>query len=90
MAYKPGKQENDVESYRTISQHAILSEQFKKAFLKSLKLIKLDQNLIPKHQFGLREQHVTVAQVHQTQTKSQLPPLPMILLKWRHTEILLC
>lgn len=64
MIQKPGKKENEVESYRPISLLPILSKLFEKAFLKRLKPILIDKNLIPAHQFGFREQHATVEQVH--------------------------
>lgn len=64
MIQKPGKPDNEIESYRPISLLPIISKLFEKAFLKRLKPIILSKNLIPEHQFGFMEQHATIEQVH--------------------------
>lgn len=61
---KPGKPAEEVTSYRPISLLPILSKLFEKIFLKRLKPILEEQNIIPEHQFGFREQHSTIEQVH--------------------------
>lgn len=64
MILKPGKPPNDKKSYRPISLLPIISKLFEKLLLKRLKLIIEERNLIPTHQFGFREKHSTVEQVH--------------------------
>lgn len=59
---KPDKSPNDVASYRPISLLPILSKVSEKILLQRLK--PLLQEIIPEHQFGLREHHSTVEQVH--------------------------
>ena len=61
---KPGKPLEEVTSYRPISLLPILSKTFEKLFLKRLKPILAQKHLIPDHQFGFREHHSTVEQVH--------------------------
>lgn len=64
MIHKPGKAPHDVSSYRPISLLPILSKLFEKILLKRLKPIIEQRNLIPNHQFGFREGHSTIDQVH--------------------------
>lgn len=64
MIAKPGKPPTDPSSYRPISLLPILSKVFEKIFLVRLKPILEDNNVIPDHQFGFREKHATVEQVH--------------------------
>lgn len=64
MINKPGKNENEVTSYRPISLLPIISKLFEKALLQRLHPIINQSNIIPSHQFGFREQHGTVEQVH--------------------------
>ena len=61
---KPGKIPTQVESYRPISLLPIMSKLFEKTFLKKIKPILEEQKLIPTHQFGFRQQHATIEQVH--------------------------
>ena len=61
---KPGKKPELTSSYRPISLLPILSKIFEKLLLKRLKPILADQNLIPNHQFGFRNNHSTIEQVH--------------------------
>lgn len=42
----------------------MLSKDFEKLLLKKLRLILQETNLLPKHQFGFREHHSTIEQVH--------------------------
>lgn len=61
---KPGKPPEKVESYRPISLLPILSKVFEKLLLKRLRPIIKEKNLIPNHQFGFRQDHATIEQVH--------------------------
>ena len=64
MIAKPGKPPNEISSYRPISLLPILSKLLEKLFLNRLKPIIARDNLIPSHQFGFREHHSTVDQIH--------------------------
>lgn len=59
------KPHTEVKSYIPISLLPILSKLFEKIFLKRLKLIIIPKNLIPNHQFGFRNAHTTIDQIHQ-------------------------
>ena len=61
---KPGKPVNEVTSYRPISLLLMLSKLFEKLFLKRLKPILDEKQIIPTHQFGFRNKHSTIDQVH--------------------------
>lgn len=64
MILKSNKPPNEKSSYRPISLLPTLSKVFEKLLLKRLKLILEERNLIPPHQFGFREKHSTIEQVH--------------------------
>lgn len=64
MIPKPNKPPNDKKSYRPISILPMMSKLFEKLLLKRIKPIIEDRKLIPPHQFGFREKHSTVQQVH--------------------------
>lgn len=64
MIPKPGKPMEDVTSYRPISLLSIISKLFEKLLLKRLMPIIESKRLIPSHQFGFREEHSTIDQVH--------------------------
>lgn len=64
MILKPGKPPNETKSYRPISLLPIMSKLFEKLLLKRLKPIIENRKLIPNYQFGFREKHSTVDQVH--------------------------
>lgn len=64
MILKPGKPPNEVKSYRPISLLPVISKLFEKLLLKRLKSIIDKKKLIPVHQFGFRNQHSTIDQVH--------------------------
>lgn len=64
MINKPGKPEHQVTSYRPISLLPITSKLFEKLFLKRLLPVITQKQLIPSHQFGFRQNHSTVEQVH--------------------------
>jgi hypothetical protein len=64
MIPKPNKPLNDKASYMPISLLTTTSKIFERLFLKRLKPIIESRNLIPSHQFGFRERHSTIEQVH--------------------------
>lgn len=64
MIPKPGKPLEEVTSYRPISLLSIISKLFEKLLLKRLIQIIESKRLIPPHQFGFREEHSTIDQVH--------------------------
>lgn len=64
MIAKPGKPPTELSSYRPISLLPILSKVFEKVFLHRLKPVLDENKIIPDHQFGFREKHATVEQVH--------------------------
>lgn len=61
---KPGKPTSEVESYRPISLLPVMSKILEKLLLRRLERIILERNLIPNHQFGFRNKHSTIDQVH--------------------------
>lgn len=61
---KPGKSPNNLTSYRPISLLPTLSKLLEKMILKRLLPIIEERCLIPNHQFGFRQQHSTIEQVH--------------------------
>jgi hypothetical protein len=61
---KPGKPADEAKSYRSISLLPILSKLFEKLFLTRLKPILQEKRIIPDHQFGFRQKHATIEQVH--------------------------
>lgn len=69
MISKPGKPTDDVNSYRPISLLPVLSKLFEKLFLRKIKPILEERQLIPDHQFGFRRKHATVEQVHRVVAK---------------------
>lgn len=64
MIQKPGKPPHEVSSYRPISLLPIMAKLFEKLLLKRLKPIIEEKELIPNHQFGFRNKHSTIDQVH--------------------------
>lgn len=64
MVPKPGKSPEDVKSYRPISLLPIPSKVMEILFLSRLSPIIKERSLIPDHQFGFRQQHGTIEQVH--------------------------
>jgi hypothetical protein len=64
MILKPGKPPNKVDSYRPISLLPIMSKLFEKLLLIRQKSVITKKNLIPDHQFGFRNLHSTLEQVH--------------------------
>lgn len=64
MVLKPGKEPENVQSYRPISLLPIVSKVFEKLILTRLMPIIEKKKLIPPHQFGFIKQHSTIQQVH--------------------------
>ncbi|KAI4476230.1 hypothetical protein M0804_013770 [Polistes exclamans] len=64
MLPKPNKDPHDVNSYRPISLLPLLSKLLEKKIFIRMKKIISAKNLIPNHQFGFRNKHSTVEQVH--------------------------
>ena len=61
---KQGKPLSEVTSYRPISLLPLFSKLFEKLLLKRLDPIIEQRKLIPTHQFGFRNKHSTIDQVH--------------------------
>lgn len=66
---KPGKNPEEVTSYRPISLLPVMSKLFEKILLQKLKPILTEKKLIPDHQFGFRQEHGTVEQIHRVVKK---------------------
>jgi len=64
MIPKPGKPPHEAASYRLISLLPVMSKLFENLLIKRLKPIIERKNLIPNHQFGFRNKHSTIDQVH--------------------------
>jgi len=64
LILKPGKPSDLATSYRPISLLPIISKLFEKLFLKRLKPVLEKHCLIPDEQYGFRERHSTIEQVH--------------------------
>jgi hypothetical protein len=64
MISKLGKPLEEVSSYRPISLLPIMSKIFEKATLKRLPPTLEEKRILPDHQFGFRQQHSTIEQVH--------------------------
>jgi hypothetical protein len=68
MIPKPGKSATEVTSYRPLSLLPVLSKRFEKVLLKRLKPILDEKQIIPTYQFGFRNNHSTIHQVHRITT----------------------
>ncbi|KAH0813919.1 hypothetical protein GEV33_008872 [Tenebrio molitor] len=64
MILKPGKKPEHVSSYRPISLLPMLSKVLEKLYVKKLNIIIAERKIIPNHQFGFRNEHGTIEQVH--------------------------
>ena len=62
MILKPGKTPHEVSSYRPISLLPLMGKLFEKMILTRIRIHLED--ILPKHQFGFREGHGTIEQVH--------------------------
>lgn len=61
---KPGKDLTQASSYRPISLLANIGKLWERLYLKRLKPLLSETHIIPDHQFGFREKHSTIQQVH--------------------------
>jgi hypothetical protein len=61
---KPSKPLGEARSYRPISQLAIMSNILEKSMIKRLRPIEDENRILPDHQFGFRQKHTTMKQVH--------------------------
>lgn len=68
---KPGKPINEVTSYRPISLLPVVSKVFEKLLLQRLKPFLEDAQIVPDHQFGFREKHSTIEQIHRVASTIQ-------------------
>lgn len=64
MVHKEGKPANEVGSYRPISLLPVISKLFEKVLLSRMLQTLTEKSVIPDHQFGFRQEHGTVEQVH--------------------------
>ena len=64
MIAKPGKNPNDVTSYRPISLLPLPSKVLEKILLRRILPLLEENGVIPKHQFGFRPKHGTIEQAH--------------------------
>lgn len=64
MILKPGKNPTEPSSYRPISLLPVIGKLFEKVLSKRLNLFIKQRNIIPSHQFGFRQQHSTIEQIH--------------------------
>lgn len=64
LIHKQGKQPNEPSSYRPISLLPVLSKIMEKLLMKRLMETVAAKSLIPDYQFGFRQKHSTVEQVH--------------------------
>jgi hypothetical protein len=64
MIPKPGKNLSELKSYRPVSLLSIMSKLCEKLILKRLKPIISERHLVPTHQFGIRNNHTTIDQIH--------------------------
>lgn len=64
MLPKPGKPLEKPDSYRPISLLSSIAKLFEKLFLRRLKHVTDELNIVPDHQFGFRNKHSTVEQIH--------------------------
>lgn len=64
MVHKPGKPIHEVTAYRPISLLPIISKLFEKLLLHRMMSVIKQKSIIPDHQFGFRQEHATVEQVH--------------------------
>jgi hypothetical protein len=62
MLPKPGNPATEVTSYKPISLLPVLSKLFYKLLVQRLKPIIEEKQIIPNHQFGFREKHLTIDQ----------------------------
>ena len=64
MLHKPGKDPHQIASYRPISLLPVFSKILEKIIYYRIKTIIEIKKLIPEHQFGFRNKHSTIEQMH--------------------------
>ena len=64
MLQKPGKDPHQAVSYRPISLLPVFSKILKKIIYARIKILIEKEKLIPDHQFGFRNKHSTIEQMH--------------------------
>lgn len=64
MIPKPGKDLTQISSYRPISLLPTISKLFERLLLSKITPYLNNSSIIPQHQFGFREKHGTIEQVH--------------------------
>lgn len=64
LIQKPGKNPNNVSSYRPISLLSIIAKLLERLLLQRINTDPSTETWIPSHQFGFRESHSTVQQTH--------------------------
>ena len=64
MLPKPGKDPHQTASYRLISLLPVFSKILEKIIYDRIKTIIEIRKLIPEHQFGFRNKHSTIEQMH--------------------------
>lgn len=69
MIHKPGKATHLTSSYRPISLLPVMGKILEKLLLKRISPILLENEMIPRHQFGFRESHSTIQQCHRVVDK---------------------
>ena len=74
MIPKPGKPPHEPTSYRPISLLPIISKLFERLLLQRIKEVHDPSTLLPSHQFGFRERHSTIHQVHRLVNVNRYEP----------------
>lgn len=69
MIPKVGQDNHELTSYRPISLLSIISKVFEKLLLRRMNHIIEQKNIIPTHQFGFRDKHSTIDQIHRIVTE---------------------
>jgi hypothetical protein len=64
MILKPEKKREHISSYRLISLLPMLAKVLEKLYVKKVNIIIAESKIIPNHQFGFRNEHGTIEQVH--------------------------
>jgi len=76
MIPKVNKDPIDVKLYRPISLFPIISKLFQKLLFQKLMFVIAKKRLIPNYQFGFRNKHATIEQIHRiTLQRKLLQPL---------------
>jgi len=71
---KPGKNSDDIASYRPISLLPIISKILENIQLQRLTLVTEESKLTPSEHFGFRQKHGTIEQAHRLVNKIHTDP----------------